>query len=232
MGSIIIKIKTFIKEVGCYTKQIYEVIIGIATLITSIATICLMVNQNELQNEANKINAAALSPCFYISYARIDSDSNNINDTEILTIDNIGANVKTPTNIKIRVYYNIKKHAPNVNASILVPINMYYGIQFPTNKLSGELTRVYFLNNWSQYIAFEQAIHSYSKGNIFYFASKIDLIKIEYIDTLGKFHKTYYQNNSLISEEAYNKITQDALDIPYDFTKIDANEIIELFDTI
>lgn len=226
------KIKTFIKEVGCYTKQFYEVIIGIATLITSIATICLMVNQNKLQEEANKINTAAISPCFHISQVRIDHDGNSVKDTEVLTISNIGANLKTPTDIDIRVYYNIKKHAPNANASILVPIDMYYGVQFPTYNLSGELTSAYFLNNWSQYIAFEQAIHSYSKGNIFYFVSKIDLIKIEYIDTLGKFHKTYYQNNILITEEAYDKIRQDALDIPYDFTKIDANEIIELFDTI
>ena len=91
---MILKIKTFIKEVGCYTKQFYEIIIGIATLITSIATILLMVNQNKLQEEANIINAATLSPCFHISQARIDYDGNGIKDTEILTVNNIGANLK------------------------------------------------------------------------------------------------------------------------------------------
>lgn len=232
MGSIIIKIKTFIKVVGCYTKQFYEVIIGIATLITSIATICLMVNQNKLQEEANKINTAAISPCFHISQDRIDHDGNSVKDTEVLTISNIGANLKTPADIEIRAYYNIKKYAPNANASILVPIDMYYGAQFPTYNLSGELTSAFLFNNLSYCIDFEAAIHSYSKGNIFYFVSKIDLIKIEYIDTLGEFHKSYYQNNILITEEAYDKIRQEALDVPYNVTKIDANEIIELFDTI
>lgn len=227
------KLKIVIQRVvKRYAKQYYEIIIGTATLITSIATILLMVNQNQLQEEANKINAATLSPCFHISQVRIDYDGDSIKDTEVLTVNNIGANLKTPTDIEIRVYYNIKKYAPNANASILVPIDMYYGAQFPTYNLSGELTSAFLLNNWSNYIDFEQAIHSYSKGNIFYFASKIDLIKIEYIDTLGKFHKSYYQNNILITEEAYDKIRQEALDVPYNVTKIDANEIIELFDTI
>ena len=191
-----------------------------------------MVNQNKLQEEANKINTAAISPCFHISQVRIDHDGNSVKDTEVLTISNIGANLKTPTDIEIRVYYNIKKYAPNANASILVPIDMYYGAQFPTYNLSGELTSAFLFNNLSYCIDFEAAIHSYSKGNIFYFVSKIDLIKIEYIDTLGKFHKSYYQNNSLITEEVYYKIKKDATDTSYDVAKIDADEIIKLLDTI
>lgn len=232
MGSIIIKIKTFIKVVGCYTKQFYEVIIGIATLITSIATICLMVNQNKLQEEANKINTAAISPCFHISQVRIDHDGNSVKDTEVLTISNIGANLKAPTNIEIRVYYEIKKYTPKTDITLTIPIDGYYWAQFPTEQLCGELTSAYLLNNWSKYIDFEQAIHSYSKGTIFYFVSKVDLIKIEYIDILGKYHNSYYQNNSLITEEVYYKIKKDATDTSYDVAKIDADEIIKLLDTI
>ncbi len=227
------KLKIVIQRVvKRYAKQYYEIIIGTATLITSIATILLMVNQNQLQEEANKINAATLSPCFHISQVRIDYDGDSIKDTEVLTVNNIGANLKAPTNIEIRVYYIIKKYAPKTNATLTVPINGYYWGQFPTEQLYGELTSAFLLNNWSNYIDFEQAIHSYSKGNIFYFASKIDLIKIEYIDILGKYHNSYYQNNSLITEEVYYQIKQDALDSSYDVAKIDADEIIKLLDTI
>ena len=232
MGPMILKIKTFIKEVGCYTKQFYEIIIGIATLITSIATILLMVNQNKLQEEANIINAATLSPCFHISQARIDYDGNGIKDTEILTVNNIGANLKAPTNIEISVYYKVKKYTPKTDITLTIPIDGYYWAQFPTEQLYGELTSAYLLNNWSKYIDFEQAIHSYSKGGIFYFVSKVDVIKIEYIDTLGISHKSYYQNNSLITEEVYYRIKKDATDTSYDVAKIDADEIIKLLDTI
>ena len=60
----------------------------------------------------------------------------------------------------------------------------------------------------------------------------VDVIKIEYIDTLGISHKSYYQNNSLITEEVYYKIKKDATDTSYDVAKIDADEIIKLLDTI
>ena len=71
------KIKSFFHKIGLFVKESYEIILGVGTFITSIATIYLMCIQNNIQSEANRMHAVENAPHFSIQYEILPLEASN-----------------------------------------------------------------------------------------------------------------------------------------------------------
>lgn len=220
------KIKSFFHKIGLFVKESYEIILGVGTFITSIATIYLMCIQNNIQSEANRMHAVENAPHFSIQYEMLDRDSDKLYDTKIINIFNVGNRLSQPANFKIHVYYEVEKIDSIGQKRVFIPINGFYHAQFRTQALDGELLQGYLPNNWLHFFELDREMMFASKGRLFYKITPMDLIQIDYVDIYGNEKTAYYQDEYLISEQVYNDILKTAIDVSYDVEKITKDDII------
>lgn len=220
------KIKSCFHKLGVFIKESYQIILGIGTLITSIATIYLMCIQNNIQSEANRMQIIENSPLFSIEYELLDMNADSIYDTEIIEISNIKNHLSQPATIDIKVFYKVEKIDSIERKNVILPIDAFYWVQYPTTSLDGKLLTGYLIDNWNCYVDLKRTAMLKSGGRLYYDITKYDLIKIDYVDIYNNEKTAYFQDKHPISERFYNDFINNAIDTLYDVEKISMDDII------
>ena len=208
----------FFNTIGIFFKNSYSVIIGIGTLITSIATIYLMSIQNDLQSKSNEIQKIANMPHFSIDYETIDLDSNEIYDTQYIEISNIGKPTYGPVSVDLRVFYEV---ANSNSVKKVIPITGFYNLRFTTDALEGKLFRASYPYNLPYFVDLYR-LNGYQ-------VQKLDLLRIDYMDIYATKHSVFYKDQRIISEQEYNDIIHSAIDKCYKYDEITEEDIKALF---
>ncbi len=222
------KIKSCFHKLGVFIKESYQIILGIGTLITSIATIYLMCIQNNIQSEANKMHIIENSPLFSVEYELLDMNKDSMYDTRIIEIYNIKSHLSQPASIDIKVFYKVEKMDSIERKNIIIPINAFYWAQYPTTSLEGKLLTGYLIDNWSSYVDLKRAVMLESRGRTFYDITKYDLIKIDYVDIYNNEKTAYFQDEHPIPEQFYNDFINNAIEVFYDVEKITIEDIVSI----
>lgn len=220
------KIKSFFLVKRKFVKVLYEVILSCTTLITSIATIYLMCIQNDIQSEANRMHIIENSPLFSVEYELLDMNKDSIYDTRVIEIYNLKNYLSQPASIDINVFYKVEKIDSVERKNVILPINAFYWVQYPTTSLEGKLLTGYLIDNWNCYVDLKRAAMLKSSGRIYYDITKYDLIKIDYVDIYNNENTAYFQDKHPISERFYNDFINNAIDTLYDVEKISMDDII------
>lgn len=219
-------IKSCFHKLGVFIKESYQIILGIGTLITSIATIYLMCIQNNIQSEANRMQIIENSPLFSIEYELLDMNVDSIYDTEIIEISNIKNHLSQSASIDIKVFYKVEKINSTERRNIIIPINAFYWVQYHTTSLNGKLLTGYLIGNWEYYVDLRRAAMLESKERTFYDITKCNLIKIDYVDIYNNEKTIYFQDKNPISEQFYNEFIHNAINTYYDVEKISMDDVI------
>lgn len=220
------KIKSCFHKLGVFIKESYQIILGIGTLITSIATIYLMYIQNDIQSEANRMHIIENLPLFSVEYELLDMNKDSIYDTRVIEIYNLKNYLSQPASIDINVFYKVEKIDSVERKNVILPIDAFYWVQYPTTSLEGKLLTGYLIDNWNCYVDLKRAAMLKSGGRIYYDITKYDLIKIDYVDIYNNENTAYFQDKHPISERFYNDFINNAIDTLYDVEKISMDDII------
>ena len=220
------KIKSCFHKLGVFIKESYQIILGIGTLITSIATIYLMCIQNDIQSEANRMHIIENLPLFSVEYELLDMNEDSIYDTRVIEIYNLKNYLSQPASIDINVFYKVEKIDSVERKNVILPINAFYWVQYPTTSLEGKLLTGYLIDNWNCYVDLKRAAMLKSGGKIYYDITKYDLIKIDYVDIYNNEKTAYFQDKNPISEQFYNEFIHNAINTYYDVEKISMDDVI------
>ena len=172
------KIKSCFHKLGVFIKESYQIILGIGTLITSIATIYLMYIQNDIQSEANRMHIIENLPLFSVEYELLDMNKDSIYDTRVIEIYNLKNYLSQPASIDINVFYKVEKIDSVERKNVILPIDAFYWVQYPTTSLEGKLLTGYLIDNWNCYVDLKRAAMLKSGGRIYYDITKYDLFII------------------------------------------------------
>lgn len=212
------KVRKVFNTIGSFFQKSYSVIIGIGTLITSIATIYLMSIQNNLQLKSNEIQRVANLPHFSVKYYTSDLNSDEIPETEYIEISNIGKPTYSPTSVTLNFFYDVRNKNGETRR---IPITGYYNLRFVTDALEGRIFKASNPYNFQDYISTERTSNFY--------VQKMTLVRIDYTDIYVTRHSLFYKENRVISEQEYNDIINSAIEQSYKHDEITEQDLIALF---
>lgn len=199
---------------------IITAIIGIGTIVVGIATIIVMNRQTTIVARQTSLQYAAQQPIFRISTEYQDWDDKK-NDTQIITIFNDGNPVKHITNIKVETFFGVDATKDRVQKNIILPITAYYFASSTSSNLTGQIFTAFFINNNYRFHELYREAMKHTKGENYYFLSKFDLIKIEYIDVNSLSNTVLYKNREPINREIYDSIIDATSKYKYDVFDIE-----------
>lgn len=147
-------------------------------------------------------------PVFRIKSRVMKSGNDSVYNNEILTIFNEGHQPKEIKDIKVDTYYKLtysKVETISKSDTIYIPVTDYFTA---TNSYyyGQPLYTAIGPDNNLLYSKFYRECISESKNSEYYFASRMHLIKIDYVDIDNTSHAVYFINQSSVDEKVYNSI--------------------------
>lgn len=180
-----------------------SIVIGIATIITSVVSITIMKQQSRLAEEQNEMQKLQNQPIFDICvYQQQDSDDGKYG-TDILEIRNIGEKM-TSCEVTANVFFAISYHYLNTRDTIYAEVKDYFMAAVHNGNDKGLVEKRWCPGNNRVFCEGYDASMKDSKDGIYYFYDKIVLVKIEYTDVLREKHTIYFKRGKEISESEYN----------------------------
>ena len=177
-------------------------IIGVATLITSIVSIHVMMSQNKISQEQTDIQKSQVQPIFSIVVHQQQDMDDGKYGTDVLNVRNIGAKIQDFT-VDVNVFFRLSRHDMARNDTIYFEVLDYFNAS-SVDKTGNELIKSTFgvSNNRLFFYLYQQALDISHKG-VIYFLDKVILTKITYIDVLKKGHVVYFDEGREISQQQY-----------------------------
>lgn len=179
-------------------------LIGIATLITSIVSIHVMVSQNKISQEQTDIQKCQVQPIFSIVVHQLQDMDDGKYGTDVLDVRNVGAKILEST-VDVNVFFRLSRHAVSDNDTIYFEVLDYFNAS-SSDKSGKELIKSTFgvSNNRLFCNLYQQAIDT-SHDGVVYFLDKVILTKITYRDVLKKEHTLYFERETEIDQQQYQK---------------------------
>lgn len=179
-----------------------SIVIGIASILTSVVSITIMKQQSRLAEEQNEMQKLQNQPIFDICvYQQQDSDDGKYG-TDILEIRNIGEKM-TSCEITTNVYFAISYHNQNTRDTIYAEVKDYFMVAVHNGNDKVLVEKRWCAGNNRVFCEGYDASMKDSKDGVYYFYDKIVLIKIEYTDILREKHTLYFKHGKEIKESEY-----------------------------
>ena len=190
-----------------------DFIVALATLITSVVACHLSYEQRKIVDTQLELMRREKQPIFEITQSIIDSDYDNVYDTECMTISIVKNEVKEICSIKCSTYYKVEKYYKSatefrIDSVIYVPVSGYFGSHGDPYGHSGVVACDTTNNNYRSYILFrEECLNkSMEERRVGYSCDKIDFIEISYQDIYGKDDTVYYEGTRRSTKEQYQYV--------------------------
>lgn len=193
----------FLQENKEVIGLLVSMVIGIATIITSVVSITIMKQQSRLAEEQNEMQKLQNQPIFDISiYQQQDSDDGKYG-TDILEIRNIGEKM-TSCEVTTNVYFAISYHNLNTRDTIYAEVKDYFMATVHNSNDNGLVEKRWCPGNNRIFCEGYDASMKDSKDGTYYFYDKIVLVKIEYMDVLREKHTVYFKRGKEIDATEYS----------------------------
>lgn len=177
-------------------------IVGIASIITSVVSCYVMIQQNAIYEKQTEILKSQNQPTFEINIYQQGDTTDGMCDTEILEVRNIGARMRS-CNTSTTVFFALScQHAAKQDA-IIAEVRDYFMNQEPNSNDYGVVEKCWYPKNYLFFCKGRDAAMQDSHDGISYTYNRIFLTKIEYKDILGEDHVVYFVNKNEVNEENY-----------------------------
>lgn len=181
-----------------------SIVVGIATLITSIVSIHVMMSQNRISQEQTDIQKSQIQPIFTIVVHQQQDFDDGKFGTEVLNVRNLGSKV-LDYSIDVDVFFQLSRHEKMQNDTIYFEIPDYFNASYSDNT-GNDLIKTYFgVGNNRIFCKLYQHALDASHNDVMYFLEKVILCKITYHDILKNKHTLLFENGDEISQDRYNK---------------------------
>jgi len=189
-------------------------LVAVATLITSVVTCKVALNQTELSKMQWDAHSNEIQPAFDIKTIFHDTDSDEIVDTETLLLNLCSGEVKERPLLTIHTFLklNIVGRSRNVR-TLYVPISNYYS---PYDSLSvgmsGTLLRDSVEGNYGRFFDFRMQCldrNITNRGRLEadnYECEKKHFFVIRYVDKAGQPHTLCYDKEGRVDMQYFSKI--------------------------
>lgn len=182
---------------------IVSIVVGIATIITSVVNLYLVKCQVNLTKEQSNIQKSQNQPIFDINIKQQKNGNDGKYDTDILEVRNIGSKVLA-CKVNTDVFFCLSRHDHNHNDSIYAHVVDYFFVT--TNNIVGDgmITQQWCPDNNRIFCdGYFQSLKD-SHDGIYYFYEKIVLLKIDYEDIMHENHTLYYKGDLQINKDQYS----------------------------
>lgn len=209
---------------GVYASKLenktIEKVVGISTIMTGIASIVVggvslyvMVSQKSTQELLLQIQKNEHQPTFAVNYHLIKDENSGTYNSEEFKIENIGERMKALTQLQVRSFVKVdySHFDKNIYFTTYIPLSYYFNATVRTGNLQGVILysvgSEYLKNNLKVSNLYMEAVE-YSKEHEKEHVdiSRIDLIKIAYIDIYNDENVQYMNKNQPIDETFYNQV--------------------------
>ena len=180
-----------------------SIIVGFATIITSIATIIVAKNQSKLSEIQNQMQNRINQPIFEVRTYQTQDGNDGKYGTEFLEVNNVGANIVSCA-VDPTAFFILSRIENGQKNSLYMKIEDYFYASSHDSENEKNIHRSFCPGNNRVFCEGYMAAVEDSKGSdVLYFFDKTILIKVEYKDIFGANHIVYYQDKREIDEEAY-----------------------------
>ena len=184
-------------------QVVFTVVVGIATIITSVVNVYLVKCQVDVNKEQAALQKSQSQPIFDISVRQQQDSDDGKYGTDILEVRNIGTKVKY-SKVESTVFFCLSKHHLSQRDSLYAEIKDYFYATVNSNVGDGLIMQQWCTGNNRIFCeGYNEAIHD-SHDGIHYFYDKVILLKIDYKDIFDENHTQYFKKNFQISKEQYN----------------------------
>lgn len=177
-------------------------IVGIATIITSVVSCYVMIQQNAIYKEQTKIQKLQNQPTFEINIDQERDTTDGMYDTEILEVRNIGARM-TLCKVTTTVFFVLSYQHFGTQDAIFAEVSDYFMNQVPNSNDKGVVEKRWCPGNYRIYCKGYEAARHDNHDDISYVYNRIVLTKIEYKDILQESHVVYFVNKNEVDEKNY-----------------------------
>lgn len=198
---------------------IADVLIAIATLITSIVACNISKVQTEISRSQLEAQKKENQPLFEIRKSYLDYDNDGVLDTECFRMNITKNDVRNIHNIHIQTYFklDVTSHNNEVN-TIFVPVLDYYKSYGLPYHLTGEVLSDTTPDNFKAFIDFQvdcitKGINERVMKRKHYSCNKIDFFVIEYTDIYGDYRKECFEDTSYCTQERFFDIDQQSKEV-------------------
>lgn len=213
---------------------IVAIIVGFATIVTSITSVILTKHQIKISEKQNQMQDLMNQPIFEISLSQQQDSDDGLYGTDILEINNIGDKM-TSCDVSVSVFFCLSKYNDGIIDTLNIKVDDYflfrcrdYANQNNVNCFVCPGNNRIFANG---YLA---AIEDSKKGDAIYFYDMVILVRIVYKDKFKKEHTLYFNEKNEIDETTYNyyfeKSEKDFDHISYRLDEVNYSEMKELLD--
>lgn len=217
-----------------FKKDNINMIVALASLITSITACTLANKQNEIAEAQWKAEQAVNQPIFQIDIDLQKSKGESIYKGEVVSIKNIGMPTKIPCDVAIKTFFFIHHRYYQEHRDAIVEVPDYFDYSNQITNLVGDLVRFETQSGYGYYCNLYQECMDKTDSRVHsYDIKKVHFLKIDYVDCYDDKHTLYYTNNTLCSQEYYEQIMQEAIKTyPYPKYKVDELKIDSLVDVL
>lgn len=106
-----------------------SIVVGIATLITSIVSIHVMMSQNKISQEQTDIQKSQIQPIFTIVVHQQQDFDDGKYGTEVLNVRNLGSKV-LDYSVDVDVFFQLSRHEKMQNDTIYFEIPDYFNASY------------------------------------------------------------------------------------------------------
>lgn len=211
-----------------------DFIVALATLITSVVACHLSYEQRKIVDNQLELMRREKQPIFEITQSIIDSNNDNVYDTECMMISIVKNEVKEIPGIKCSTYYKVDKYFKSatefrIDSVIYVLVDGYFGSNGGPYGHTGVVACDTTNNNYKSYIFFrEECLNkSMEERRVGYSCDKINFIEINYQDIYGMDDTVYFEGTRLSTKERYQYVDNLAKrsfgnnSIHFNFVKLD-----------
>lgn len=184
-------------------QLVFTIVVGIATIITSLVNVYLVKCQLDINKEQNALQKSQSQPIFDISVRQQQDGDDGKYGTDVLEVCNIGTKVKY-CKVETSVFFCLSKHYLSHRDSLYAEIKDYFFATVNSNVGDGLIMQQWCPGNNRIFCeGYNEAIND-SHDGIYYFYDKVILLKIDYKDISDENHTQYYKGNLQIRKEQYD----------------------------
>ena len=202
-----------------WAKEHVDVIVALATLITSIVTCQVSMEQKKIVDVQLKLQKKEAQPIFEIKKGLLDHDHDGCDDTEYFSVSIVKNEVREICDVKTYTFYKIDEILKNdsvarIEKTVYVPILWYhnhYGGPFGHIGTVACDTTLY--NYWAYLSFLGDCMLSKPGEKVSYKCNKIDFIEISYLDIYGTNHTVYFEDASLSTPEQFIHISNKSKEV-------------------
>lgn len=191
-----------------------DILAGVAVLVSILA---LYVSFNQLSVQEGQYDSQKVEnqPIFYVTSYHDKVNNDSINDTEILSIKNIGREVLQIGRIQCETFIQFEEAYPPHRQTLYIPIIDYFASHADQPRLIGEVITDITEGNFMEFERFRQECEYRSvRGRVWhtYTCYIVKFVIIKYTDIYKDEHTVYFENGQICSKDYYDDIVKKSRD--------------------